>query len=294
MKPASFEYHRPDSLQQALELLNKYGPESKLLAGGQSLVPAMNFRVIQPGILIDINRISELDFVRQNQAALRLGAMTRERRLEMDTEVARSAPLLAETMPHVAHPQVRNRGTLGGSLSHADPAAELPVIMIALGARMRVQKLASDRWILAKDFFTGMFSTDLAPDEMLVEIELPLISPGTGWSFLEVAPRAGDYALMGVAAVVQLDEQGTCKDARLVFLNAGEGPVRAVKAEAQLTGVQLDEAAIQSAAQTASLEDINPFGNLHATPEFQRHLAGVLTVRALRQAAKRAGESRIQ
>ncbi len=294
MKPASFEYHRPDSLNQALELLGKYGAEAKLLAGGQSLVPAMNFRVIQPAVLIDLNRITELDFIREDQNALRIGAMTRERRLEFDPLVARRVPLLAEAMPHVAHPQVRNRGTLGGSLAHADPAAELPVIMLALGAKLKARKGDAERWILAENFFSGMFTTDLAQDEILVEIEMPDLKSRTGWSFLEVAPRAGDYALMGVAAIIQLGEDGTCRQARLVYLNAGEGPLEARQAGRQLSGHKLNEAAIRSAAEIASREEINPFGNLHTSPEYQRHLAGVLTLRAIQQAVKRAGEIRPQ
>ena len=216
MKPAPFEYYVPDSIEQALDLLREHGDGARLLAGGQSLVPAMNFRVVQPGVLIDLNRVKELQFVREENASLQIGAMTRERVLEFDPVVAEKTPLLAEVMPHVAHPQIRNRGTLGGSLANADPAAELPVIMLALGARLKVRNVDSERWVDAPNFFTGMFTTDMAADEMLVEIELPVTLARTGWSFMEVAPRAGDYALMGVAALVTLDENGRCKQARLV------------------------------------------------------------------------------
>ena len=294
MKPASFDYHRPDTLDEVLELLAKYGEDAKLLAGGQSLVPAMNFRVVQPAVLIDLNSLRVMDFVRQNGGSLTIGAMTRERRLELDPLIASHLPLLTETMPDVAHPQIRNRGTLGGSLCHADPAAELPVIMLALGARMKARRGEAERWIAAPDFFKGLFTTDLAPGEILVEIEIPFMEAGTGWSFMEVAPRAGDYALMGVATIIQLDDEGRCQQARLVYLNAGEGPLEAKTASKSLAGTDLDDSAIESAARIASQDEIQPFGNLHASSEFQRHLAYELTIRTLKQANARSGKDRLQ
>lgn len=288
MKPAPFDYHVPDSLEQALDLLHEYADQAKLLAGGQSLVPAMNFRVAQPAVLIDLNRVAELGYVREEGSVLRIGAMTRERQLELDPLIPKWSPLLDEAMPHVAHPQIRNRGTLGGSLANADPAAELPVIMLALEARLKARNTSGERWIDAQDFFTGMFSTDLAPDEILVEIELPAGPPRTGWSFMEVAPRAGDYALMGVAALVTLDEQNKCKRAKLVYLNAGDGPVEAKEAAKLLEGGTPGDQLIESAAALAGEQEINPFGNVHTSPEFQRHLANVLTKKALKQAIRRA------
>jgi carbon-monoxide dehydrogenase medium subunit len=294
MKPAPFEYYVPDSIERALELLREYGDAGKLLAGGQSLVPAMNFRVVQPSVLIDLNRIEALSYIHEEASTLRIGAMTRERALEFDPVVANKTPLLAEVMPHVAHPQIRNRGTLGGSLANADPAAELPVIMLALGARLKVANAGGERWVDARTFFAGMFTTDLAPDEMLVEIELPTIQPHTGWSFTEVAPRAGDYALMGVAALVMLDEDGRCTVARLVYLNAGDGPVDAREAARLLEGERLDASMIDGAADLASQKEIGPFGNVHASPEFQRHLARVLTCKTLGQALERANKDILQ
>jgi CO/xanthine dehydrogenase FAD-binding subunit len=288
MKPAPFDYHVPDSLEKALDLLHEYGDQAKLLAGGQSLVPAMNFRVVQPAVLIDLNRVFELSYIREEDSLLRIGAMTRERQLEFDPLIPKWLPLLHEAMPNIAHPQIRNRGTLGGSLANADPAAELPVIMLALEARLKARSTSDERWIDARDFFTGMFSTDLAPDEILVEIELPASPPRTGWSFMEVAPRAGDYALMGVAALVTLDEQGKCKRAKLVYLNAGDGPVEAKEAARLLEGGLPDDQLIDSAAALASEQEINPFGNIHTSPEFQRHLANVLTKKALKRAIRRA------
>jgi len=290
MKPAAFEYHAPDSVEETLFLLHNSGSDAKLLAGGQSLVPAMNFRVVQPSVLIDLNRVKELDYLHQEESSLRIGAMTRERTLEFDPLVVKWSPLLMEAMPHVAHPQIRNRGTLGGSLANADPAAELPVIMLALGARLKVCKSGAERWVKAHNFFSGMFMTDMAEDEMLAEIELPAPPTHTGWSFLEVAPRAGDYAMMGVAGRVTLDEAGKCKEAKLVYLNAGDGPVDAKEAAQLLTGESLNEELIDSAAAVASGQEITPFGNIHASVEYQRHLANVLTKKALKTALKRAAE----
>ena len=291
MKPAPFEYHVPDLLEQALDLMHQHAGEGKILAGGQSLVPAMNFRVVQPSVLIDLNRVAELSFIRQEGETIRVGAMTRERHLEFDSSIAKHIPLLTEATPFIAHPQIRNRGTIGGSIVNADPAAELPVLMLALNARLKAKNVSGERWIDARDFFTGMFSTALEPDEILVEIELPLMPQRTGWSFIEVAPRAGDYALMGVAALVTLDENGKCGQAKLVYLNAGEGPVAAKEAVKRLPGEMLNDALIESAAMHASEKEINPFGNVHTSPEFQRHLASVLTKNALKQALKRAEEN---
>jgi carbon-monoxide dehydrogenase medium subunit len=197
--------------------------------------------------------------------------------------------LLHEAAPNIAHPQIRNRGTIGGSIVNADPAAELPVLMLALGARLRAGNVSSERWIDAKDFFVGMFTTALEPDEVLLEIELPLMQSRTGWSFMEVAPRAGDYALMGVATLVTLNEDGKCKHAKLVYLNAGDGPVDAKEAAQLLIGESINDNLITSAATVASEKEINPFGNLHASVEFQRHLANVLTTKTLKQAMERAG-----
>ena len=290
MKPAPFEYFAPDSIEEAISLLREHGGDAKLLAGGQSLVPAMNFRVVQPSALIDLNRIRELDFVRQEGGCLSIGAMTRERTLEFEPVVKNWSPLLREAMPHVAHPQIRNRGTLGGSLANADPAAELPVVMLALDARLKVRNIDGERWVDARDFFSGMFTTALESGDLLVEIELPSQPDRTGWSFLEVAPRAGDYALMGVASQVTLDESGKCRAAKLVFLNAGDGPVVARQAVARLHGEILTEKLVEETAVFASQNEINPFGNIHASPDFQRHLAKVLTIRAIQQAFQRAGD----
>jgi carbon-monoxide dehydrogenase medium subunit len=228
-----------------------------------------------------------LSYIQPENQGLHIGAMTRERQLEFDPLIPSWFPLLAEAMPHIAHPQIRNRGTLGGSLANADPAAELPVIMLALGARLKARSASGERWMEAQNFFSGMFNTDLAPDEILVEIDLPASAPRTGWSFMEVAPRAGDYALMGVAALVTLDENGVCRQARLVYLNAGDGPVDAQDAAKLLEGEMPNDHLIESVAALASEKEINPFGNVHTSSDFQRHLANVLTKKALKLAMKR-------
>ena len=294
MKPAPFEYHIPDSIEETLDLLQEHGDDAKILAGGQSLVPAMNFRVVQPSVLIDLNRVGDLSYINKDEKGIRIGAMTRDRKLEFDPLIADWIPLLAEAVPFIAHPQIRNRGTIGGSIVHADPAAEMPVIMLALNARFKLQNSKGERWVGASDFFTGMFTTVLEPEEMLVEIELPRVTPNTGWSFMEVAPRKGDYALMGVAAQIILDDQNTCKQAKLVFLNAGDGPVNAIEAAQLLEGEILDEEKIKAAALHASEMEIAPIGCIHASPEFQKHLANVLTRRTLKVAAKRAKEGYLQ
>jgi carbon-monoxide dehydrogenase medium subunit len=293
MKPAPFEYQAPASLEAALDVLARQGGEAKILAGGQSLIPVMNFRLAEPALLVDINKLAELDFVRRgDDGTLRIGALTRQRRLERDPLVAEMAPLLHETMPFIAHPQIRNRGTLGGSLAHADPAAELPAVAVALRARFRLQRAAGDRWVDAADFFAGLFTTSLEPDEMLVEAAIPPLPPRTGWAFLEIARRHGDYAQVGIAALVTLDDAGKCREARLVYLSVGDGPVEAREAARLLVGTEISPEAIAAAADKASRDDMEPFGDIHATADFKRHLARVLTGRALRLAAERARQGR--
>ncbi len=292
MKPAAFDYVAPATLAEALALKAEYGDEAKFLAGGQSLVPAMNFRLVQAGWLIDLNGLAELDFIHAaDGGGMRLGAMTRQRRLERDPAVAGRAPLLHEALPWVAHPQIRNRGTLGGSLVHADPAAELPVVALALEARLRAQSTRGERWIPASEFFQGLFTTALGPDELLTEVALLPLPARTGCAFTEFARRRGDYALMGVAAVISLDSAGLIQAARLVYLNAGEGPVLAPQAAEQLVGRSPTQAVIAEATRVAAETEIAPSGNVHASPAYQRHLAAVLTRRALHSAVERARSS---
>jgi len=293
MKPAPFKYAAPRTLEEALALKAEHGDEATFLAGGQSLIPAMNFRLAQPVVLIDINEIEELAFIRTEPASgeLRLGALTRHRDLQFDPAVAAAQPLLQETAPNVAHPQIRNRGTLCGNLAHADPASEFPAVMLALNARLHLQSMSGARWLASEDFFVSVFTTARDDDEMLTEVALPAAAPGTGTAFLEVARRPGDYAMMGVAALVVLDEGGTCSDARLTYCSAGETPVTAKGAAAALVGGRLAADDIAAAAEHAK-QEIAPVGSVHASAAFQRHLAGVLTSRALAKAIERARPER--
>jgi len=288
VKPAPFEYVRVGSVAEAVGALARYGGEAKVLAGGQSLVPVMSFRLARPAVLVDVNPVAELSFLEPTaDGGLRIGAMTRQRRLERDPLVAARAPLLAATMPHVAHPQIRNRGTLGGSLAHADPAAELPCLAVALDARFRLEGPGGSRWVAARDFFLGLFATALGEDELLAEVELPAWPAGSGWAFQEVARRHGDYAQVGVAARLDLDGGGRVRQARLVYLSVGDAPVDAARAAAGLVGEPAGREAFAAAARAAE-EDMEPTGDIHATAQFKRHLARVLTVRALTEAVARA------
>jgi carbon-monoxide dehydrogenase medium subunit len=289
MKPPPFEYFAPTTTAEALALLTQYGYEAKPLAGGQSLIPTMNFRLAQPGILIDLNPVSELAYIRPgDDGGLRIGTMTRQRQVERDSLVAERAPLIHETMPYIAHPQIRNRGTFGGSLAHADPAAELPAVTTALNARFRARSQRGERWLEANEFFVSLFTTALEPDELLVEVALPPLPPRSGWAFTEMARRHGDYALVGVAAVVTLDERDRCQAAKLVFLSVGDGPVEAQQAVQSLIGQTPAPEAIRTAAETAAQVDIAPNSDIHASAGFRRHLARVLAQRVLTQAFERA------
>lgn len=287
MKPAPFEYHRPGSVEEALELLTRHGWEAKLLAGGQSLIPAMNFRLAQPGVLIDLNNIPGLDGIRAD-GALRLGAMVRQHAAERSQEVARLAPLVAEALPHVAHPQIRNRGTIGGSLAHADPAAELPAVMVALGATFSLQSPTGTREVRAEDFYTGLFGTALEPEEMLVEIEVPATPPRTGWAFQEVSRRHGDFALAGIAVQAAVDEQGRCTAPRIVLFGVGDAPVQAREAAALLEGELPTPEAIRAAAEAAATRDVDPPADIHASADYRRSLVEVLVRRTLPKALERA------
>jgi len=291
MKPTPFHYIAPSSLMEALEAMSQHGPDAKLLAGGQSLIPVMNFRLAHPAVIVDLNKVSELGRLQATPAGgLRIGAMVRQSYLEHSDEVASYAPLVHEIMPHIAHSQIRNRGTIGGSLAHADPAAELPVAMVALQARFLLQNSRRERWVEAEDFYQSLFTTALELDEILVEIELPPSPRRTGHAFMEFARRHGDYAQAGVAVTIGVDENGYCRQARLVFLNVGETPMVAGQAAAALVGHSLSPELIASAAMYAAWNEIEPTGDIHATVDYRRHLAYVLCKRAIEKAVWRATE----
>lgn len=287
MKPAPFAWHAPETVEEALALKARHGDAARFLAGGQSLVPAMNFRVSQPEVLVDLNRAAGLDAIEAAQdGSLRIGAMARGAHIERHA-AARSHPMLAEALREVAHPQIRNRGTLGGNLAQADPASEMPAVMVALDARFVLRRRSEWREVAASGFFTGPLATVLAEDEMLFEIRLPPVPPRTGTAFLEIARRQGDYAMMGVAAVVTLEADGRCVAARLAACSAGPTPMALPRAAGSLVGTEVMEESIAEAADIARSE-VDPMGSVHASPAYQRHLAGVITTRALRLARERA------
>ena len=290
MKPAPFRYLAPTTLDEALDALSQYGYEAKLLAGGQSLIPTMNFRLAQPGVLIDLNRIPELGYIEPTPVGgVRIGAMTRQRAVEQSRLVAEHAPLLHAAMPLIAHVQIRNRGTIGGSLAHADPAAELPAVVLALGGTLTARGPGWERKIDVQDFYVGLFATDLAPEEALVEIMLPPQPPRSGFAIQEVVRRHGDYALVGLAVYVEVDTEGLCNRARLVYFSVGDGPVMATSAADLLVGERPTFVLIEQATQQVATVDLEPPSDIHASVAYRRHLAQVLGRRALVEAFGRAG-----
>lgn len=285
MKPAPLAYEAPTTLSAACTLLQEHGDDAKLLAGGQSLIPVMNFRLAQPTLLVDLNRLTELtEESADPHGNLRLGSMLRQSQLERSPLVAQYAPLVHQTIPYIAHPQIRNRGTIGGSLAHADPAGELPVCMVALDARFKLEKTGSSRWVDARDFYLALFTTALEAEEILTEIEIPPLPSGSRVAFKELARRHGDYAMAGVAVVLRLDDRGICRAARLVYLNLGDIPMVAEEAAEMLIGETPGPELIAAVAKHAAQHEIDPSSNIHASSGYKRHLAAVLTKRALNQA----------
>ena len=303
MKPPRFDYVAAADLDEALEALADPSLETRPLAGGQSLVPMLNFRLAAPERLVDLNRIEALAGVEETEdGGLRLGAMTRHRQLERDPIIMRRAPLLAEAAPFIAHPQIRTRGTVGGSVAHADPAAELPAVLLTLGARAHLARRVRDgelgpreggsgsrveRALDLGDFFLGPFFSALEPDEILTAIEVPPPAPGEGTAFDEVARRRGDYALAGVAARIRLDARGTCREAAISLVNGGSTPCLVEEASRALVGAEPTPAVIASAAAAAGAE-ADPAADMHASEAYRRHLIRVLTTRVLTRAARRA------
>jgi len=277
MKPAPFDYHRPASLGEVFDLLDRYGDDGRILAGGQSLVPALNMRLATPRAVIDINRLPGLDAIRVAPEGLVIGALARHEAVERSPLVREHAPLLALAMPHVGHAAIRTRGTFGGSLALADPAAELPACAVALDATIRVEGRRGRRDVAAADFFRGIYTTALAPGELVTEVVIPRAAAGWRAGFQELARRHGDFALAGLAARARV-ERGAIAESRLVFFGVGALPVRARGAETALAGRPADAAAI-AAAQRALDADLDPPGDVHGSPALRRHLAGVLLAR---------------
>jgi len=288
MKPPRFDYLAPRTLDEALAHLHHHGDQAKILAGGQSLIPMLNFRLAHPGVVVDVNRLIELAYVRQHDGGVVVGALTRQHAVERSELIRARVPVVAEACRFIGHAPIRHRGTFGGNLAHADPASELPAVMVALEAEMAVASRAGSRSVPAGQFFTGPLTTALRPDEMLTEIRIPAPPPRTGGAFVEMARRAGDFALVGVAALITLDGAGKCERARIALCGVGPTPVRARAAEDALTGqaptaTVLDEAADRAAAATSPPSDV------HGSAEFRKKLARHFARQALAAAVERSG-----
>ena len=287
MKPPRFDYRAPESLDEALDLLADSGPDARILAGGQSLVPVLNFRLARPGLLIDINRIAELAGIDDKDDRLVIGATARQRAIEMSTVVARAVPLLHEATRYVAHLPIRTRGTVGGSIANADPAAEDPAVAAALEATMVCRSRRGERRIAAAGFFVDVLTTALEPDEMLVAVEFPKIPDGAGAAFAEISRRDGDFALAGVAAQLVLVD-GRVRDARIAACGVGPAPLRFRDAEEILLDSAWEPEAIEAAADAVAAS-ADPHDDVHASAAYRRQLAAAMARRALNDAHARAG-----
>jgi carbon-monoxide dehydrogenase medium subunit len=281
LKPAPFAYVKARSLDHAIELLADDAEDIKILAGGQSLIATLNMRLSAPALLVDINGLSELRGISRKDGQLEIGALVRQREAERSSDIARHAPLIAKALPFIAHPAIRNRGTIGGSIAFADPAAELPACLLALRGEVDIAGPAGRRTIKADDFFKGLFNTALAPADVLTCIRLPAADAQTRVGFAELARRHGDYALVGLAACARKDGY-VLRDIRLAFFGVGATPLRARRAEAEIEGRALDPDRI-SAAALALAQDLDPPPDVHASTAAKKHLAGVLLKRVAQQ-----------
>jgi carbon-monoxide dehydrogenase medium subunit len=286
MKLPPFEYRSPTTIDETVSLLAEYGDEAKVLAGGQSLLPLLAMRLGRPEFLIDINRVDELAGITVN-GVLTIGALTRHRAGERSPEVRASVPLLAAALGNVGHDAIRTRGTIGGSVAHADPSAEMPTIVRTLGGTLTATSSRGSRQIAAEDFFQGFLMTSLEPDELLTSIELPIAGPRSGWSFKEFSRRSGDFALVGVAVALELDANGAVAEARIGLLGVAGEPARATAAEAVLVGATPGDEAFAAAAAAAQGE-VSPTADLHGTAAYREHLTGVLVRQGLAEAFARA------
>jgi len=287
MIPRSFEYHSPRTLDEAIALLQKLGPEAKLLSGGQSLIPMMKLRLVSPEHIVDINRIPGLDYISESDGHLKIGALAREHQLETSEVVKTKFPVLAETANVIADPLVRSQATICGNLAHGDPANDHPATMLALGATVVATGPKGRREIGIEDFFPGLFTTALEAEEILTEIKVPVPPPRSGGAYLKLERKVGDFATAGVAVQLTLDESGACKRAGIGLTNVGMTPIKAKQTEAFLTGKQLDDATIQQAAELAASES-QPMDDIRGSAAYKRDLVRVLTGRALTTALNRA------
>jgi carbon-monoxide dehydrogenase medium subunit len=286
MKPPRFDYHAPRSIDEALSVLGRYGGDAKVLAGGQSLMPLLNFRLTRPAALVDLNRIPELSYIRERDGQVRFGAMTRQRAIEFSPVVAKRLPLLQEATRLVGHLPIRTRGTIGGSIAHADPSAEYPAVLTALEGEVVARGARGERVVKAGDFFQAYLTTALAADEILTEVRLPAMPAGARCAFVEFARRHGDFAIVGIAAMVVRDGD-RCTTARLATAGAGPVPVRLRAAEEILEREGLGRSALEAAAARAA-ELVDPDSDIHASAAYRRHLTQVLTGRALERALAQA------
>jgi carbon-monoxide dehydrogenase medium subunit len=295
VKPAWFDYYAPRTLEEALHILGDAGSDGRVLAGGQSLVPMLNCRILSPAVIVDINRIETLNRLHVDADSLTVGALVRHADLLRNAHVRAGWPLLAEATTQVAHPAIRNRGTVCGSVSHNDPAAEHPGVLVTLGGTVVIAGGAGRRELAAEQFFAGTLSTALEPGEMVVELRYPRPPAGAGAAFVEFARRLGDFAIAGVAAMLTVRD-GMCEQARLTIVGMGEGPFRAHAAEAALTARRIDAEARREAFAAAAervVAAVEPSDDVHASSSYRRHLAGVLTVRALETALARTGGEQV-
>ncbi|QHA93090.1 xanthine dehydrogenase family protein subunit M [Bacillus sp. N1-1] len=287
MKPAKFEYHRPDNLPDALRLLEEAGFDGKVIAGGQSLVPIMNMRLATPECLIDINGLTDLDFIKYEGNVVKIGAMTRQSQIEASETINQKLPLLKEAVRFIGHVQTRNRGTVGGSIVHADPSAELPLVLMTLGGSVKISSGEEERSVDAEDFFLTYLTTDLMPTEILTEVHIPVWQGKTGHAFLEIARRHGDFALVAASCQIAIDRDGSIEKVRLALGGVEAIPFLIEDAQSLLGGKQLTDALIDQVAKVVE-ESVEPEGDLHASEEYRRHLAKVLTSRALWEAYEKA------
>ena len=290
MKPPPFEYHAAGSVDEAVALLAEHGDEAKVLAGGQSLLPLLSLRLARPSQIVDINDLTELSTI-DNGSDLRLGALVRHREVERSPVVRAANPLVSDAVRFIGHTAIRNRGTIGGSIAHADPAAELPAVAVALGVTIEVRSTRGSREVSADRFFEGFLTTALEPDELVTAVRVPAQPRGTGSSFREFSRRSGDFAIAGVAATVALGDDGRVAGARIAFSGVASVPVRAEEAERELVGQSATDATWAAAGQQAA-RDLDPPGDLHGSTAYRRHLAAVLAEEALREAHRRAEENR--
>ena len=288
MIPASFDYHAPKTLSEAVGLLERYGQEAKVLSGGQSLLPLLKLRLAQVAHVVDIGRVPGLEYIKEEEGFLKIGGRTRESTLERSELIRGKYPILADTTAVIADPLVRNLATVGGNLAHGDPANDHPATMLALGAEVVATGPKGERTIPIDKFFTGLFSTALAPDEILTEIKIPIPPPRSGGAYVKLERKVGDFATAASAAQLTLGKNGQVERVGLALTNAGPKPVKATRAEQYLQGKQPDDEAIAEAARLAS-QDCDPTADRRGSVEYKREMARVLSARALKKAAQRAG-----